>query len=148
MRGYELELPQPKKGEPESTRQLHVTDNNHDSILPKPQYQGTKNRDLGLLLDLSHPLNATMQKVQQNAKHVIATVTLRNIIISIHLSVRRYYGQENRIPSRPFRIAAMVTSSVLNMNIRPPHARKKLPSASVGGREGRIERGGPSQTKK
>ena len=110
--------------------------------------QRTESGDLGLLRNLSHPLNVTMQKVQQNAKHVMATATLRNIIISIHLSVRRYYGAENRIPSRPFRIAAMVTSSVLNINIKPPHARKKLPRASVGGREGRIERGGPIQTKK
>lgn len=81
---------------------------------------------------MSHPFIATMQKVQQNAKHVIATATLRNTIIS----------------SRPFRIAAMVTSSVLNINTKPPHARKKLARASVGGREGRIERGGLSQTKK
>jgi hypothetical protein len=89
-----------------------------------------------------------MQKVQQNAKHVIATATLRNIIVSIHLLVRRYYGVESRIPSRPLRIAAIVISSVLDINVRPPHARKKLPRASVGGREGRIERGGLSQTKK
>jgi hypothetical protein len=89
-----------------------------------------------------------MKKVQHIAKHVTATATLRNIIISMYLSVRRYYEMENHIPSRPFRIAAMVTSSVLNINIRPPHARKKLPRASVGGREGRIEQGGPSQTKK
>jgi hypothetical protein len=34
------------------------------------------------------------------------------------------------------------------IKVRPPHARKKLARASVGGREGRIERGGLSQTKK
>jgi len=45
-------------------------------------------------------------------------------------------------------MAAIVISSVENMNTRPPHARKKLPKASVGGREGRIDRGGPSHRKK
>jgi len=77
-------------------------------------------------------LKATTQNVQQNAKQVIATAKFKNIITS----------------SRPLRIAARVISSVLNMNVSPPHARKKLPKASVGGLEGRIEREGPSQTKK
>jgi hypothetical protein len=42
----------------------------------------------------------------------------------------------------------MVTSSVENMNTIPPQARKKLPRASVGGLEGRMLFGGPSQRKK
>jgi hypothetical protein len=90
-----------------------------------------------------------MSRVQQNAKHVRATATFRNIITSI--IVINYKIQENEkmnVPSRPRRIAAIVTSSVENMKTRPPQARKKLPSASVGGREGRIEREGPSQRKK
>jgi len=45
-------------------------------------------------------------------------------------------------------MAANVISSSLMMKIRPPHARKKLATASDGGREGRIDRGGLSQTKK
>jgi hypothetical protein len=45
-------------------------------------------------------------------------------------------------------MAASVTSSVENINTSPPHARKKLPSASVGGLEGSIDLGGPSQRKK
>lgn len=87
---------------------------------------------LGFRRCLSHPLNATTQKAQQNAKHVNATATLRNIIIS----------------SRPLLIAANVTSSVLSMNIKPPHARKKLPRASVGGREGKMDFGGLIHKKK
>jgi len=42
----------------------------------------------------------------------------------------------------------MVNSSVENMNVKPPHARKKEARASVGGRDGRIERGGLSHRKK
>lgn len=45
-------------------------------------------------------------------------------------------------------MAASVTSSVLSMNNKPPHAKKKLPRASVGGREGSTDLGGPSQRKK
>jgi len=45
-------------------------------------------------------------------------------------------------------MAARVTSSVENMNTSPPQVRKKLPNASVGGREGSIDLGGPSQRKK
>jgi len=86
----------------------------------------------GRLRDFSQPLKPTMNNVQLNAKHVIATATLRNIMTS----------------SLPLRIAAMVTSSVEKMKTRPPHARKKLPSASVGGRDGRIDCGGPSHKKK
>lgn len=52
------------------------------------------------------------------------------------------------LPSRPLRIAAIVTSSVENIKTKPPQVRKKLPSASVGGREGSIDFGGPSQRKK
>jgi hypothetical protein len=63
-------------------------------------------------------------------------------------AVRAPRGGSRRAPSRPRRIAAKVTSSVESMNTSPPHARKKLPSASVGGRLGRIERGGAIQTKK
>lgn len=51
-------------------------------------------------------------------------------------------------PSRPRRMAAIVTSSVENMKTSPPQARKKLPRASVGGREGRSDRGGESHRKK
>ena len=81
---------------------------------------------------LSHPLNVTTASTQQHAKHVIAMPTFRNIITS----------------SWPWRIAAIVNSSVENINSRPPHARKNDASASVGGLDGRIERGGPSQRKK
>lgn len=35
------------------------------------------------VLDLSQPLKPTTSMVQQNAKHVIATATLRNIITSV-----------------------------------------------------------------
>jgi hypothetical protein len=66
------------------------------------------------------------------------------MMVSNVYPVYSYHGS----PSRPLRIAARVISSVLNMNVSPPHARKKLPKASVGGLEGRIEREGPSQTKK
>jgi len=45
-------------------------------------------------------------------------------------------------------MAANVISSSLMIKIKPPHARKKLAKASDGGREGRIERGGLSQTKR
>jgi hypothetical protein len=45
-------------------------------------------------------------------------------------------------------MAASVTSSVENINTKPPHARKKLPRASVGGLDGRIDLGAPSQRKK
>ena len=34
------------------------------------------------LRDLSHPLNPTIQRVQQNATQVMATARLRNIMIS------------------------------------------------------------------
>ncbi len=84
------------------------------------------------LRDLSHPLKATTDSTQQRAKHVIATARFRNIIES----------------SWPAFMAPIVISSSLKMNMRPPHARKKLASASVGGREGRTERGGETQTKK
>lgn len=80
----------------------------------------------------NHPLNATTLSTQQNAKHVNATATFKNIIWS----------------AWPLRIAAIVTSSVLSWNMSPPHARKKLASASVGGRPGRTLLGGPIQTKK
>lgn len=83
-------------------------------------------------LDLSHPLKLTRTKVQQKPKQVIATATFKNIITS----------------SRPRRIAARVTSSVENIKVSPPHAKKKLLRASVGGRDGRTERGGPNQRKK
>lgn len=43
---------------------------------------------------LSHPLNVTTQSVQQNAKHVIATVTLRNIIMSVEKTDEDYYEEE------------------------------------------------------
>lgn len=86
----------------------------------------------GFTRDLSHPLKVTTQNTQQNAKHVSATPKFKNIMTS----------------SRPLRIAASVISSVLKMNVSPPQERKKPPKASVGGREGKIERGGPSQTKK
>ena len=52
------------------------------------------------------------------------------------------------LPSRPLRMAARVTSSVENMKTSPPHARKKLPSASEGGLEGNMDLGGESQRKK
>lgn len=110
-----------------------------------------RNESDGRVRDLSHPLRATMQKVQQKAKHVSATATFKNIIGSkqrMHESCLRGQYQYHDSPSRPLRIAAIVISSVLNIKVNPPHARKKLPSASVGGRDGRIERGGSSQTKK
>lgn len=81
----------------------------------------------------------------------MATATLRNIITSSNARVvsRASIGKPAcDVPSRPWRMAASVTSSVLSMKTSPPHARKKLPSASVGGREGRMERGGLSQRKK
>lgn len=56
--------------------------------------------------------------------------------------------RELHLPSLPLRMAAMVTSSSLNMKTRPPQVRKKLAKASVGGREGKMDRGGPSQRKK
>lgn len=50
--------------------------------------------------------------------------------------------------SRPERIAAKVIGSELEMNARPPAAKKKLAIASVGGREGRMDLAGRSHTKK
>src|SRR5882672_7045781 len=102
----------------------------------------------GFERDRSHPLKATMQNVQQNAKHVSATLKFNISMTSRQRSALYNTARYGSSPSRPLRIAANVISSVLKMNVSPPHARKKLPIASVGGREGRIERGGPSQTKK
>lgn len=70
-----------------------------------------------------------------------------------HICYARLYSNRtwralDDLPSRPLLIAASVTSSVLNMNMRPPHAKKKLPRASVGGREGKTELGGPNHKKK
>jgi hypothetical protein len=63
----------------ESARELYrlrlSTDNDKN--------HGAESKKLGLLRDLSHPFIAMMQNAQQNAKHVMATATLRNIIISI-----------------------------------------------------------------
>jgi 3-hydroxymyristoyl/3-hydroxydecanoyl-(acyl carrier protein) dehydratase len=47
----------------------------------KTDAQSTRNQAIAFRA-LSHPLNVTTQSVQQNAKHVIATATFRNIIIS------------------------------------------------------------------
>jgi hypothetical protein len=103
----------------------------------------------GFERDRSHPLKATTQNVQQNAKHVSATLKFMNSMTSRQwISIVQYRTKCHSSPLRPLRIAANVTSSVLKMNVSPPQARKKLPRASVGGREGRIEWGGPSQTKK
>ena len=89
-----------------------------------------------------------MDSVQQNAKQVMATATLRNIMMSNQVS-EKYNGERLiSIPSLPLRIAACVTSSVENIKTNPPQAKKKLPRASVGGREGSIDLGGPSQRKK
>ncbi len=80
----------------------------------------------------NHPFKATIPKHQQHAKQVIATATFSTIIIS----------------SWPLLIAANVSSSELNINTNPPQAKKNAANASVGGREGRIERGGATQRKK
>ena len=66
------------------------------------------------------------------------------------ITCQRFHSVEliDNAPSRPRRMAAIVTSSVDNIKTKPPHAKKKLPRASVGGREGRIDRGGPSHKKK
>lgn len=48
----------------------------------------------------------------------------------------------------PLRIAAKLICSVLNINVRPPQAKKKLDTASVGGRDGSTECGGRNQRKK
>jgi len=82
--------------------------------------------------DFSHPLKPTTKSVQQKAKQVIATAIFRNIMTS----------------SRPRLMAAIMTSSVDNMNTKPPQAKKKLPRASVGGREGRMDFGGLNHRKK
>jgi hypothetical protein len=89
-----------------------------------------------------------MQRVQQNAMQVMATARLRNIMTSRNESVNLYWSISEHLPSWPLRIAAIVTSSVDKIKTKPPQARKKLPSASVGGREGSIDFGGPSQRKK
>jgi hypothetical protein len=96
-------------------------------------------------------LKATKESVQQKAKQVEATATLRNIMTSGNPAasdVTRVPSTLADVPSRPLRIAANVTSSVENIKTSPPHERKKLPRASVGGRDGRMEFGGPSHRKK
>src|SRR5258708_35744822 len=94
-----------------------------------------------------------MQRVQQKAKQVIATATFKNIITSSNQKSvnKNHMGKDARIsnePSRPLRMAAKATSWVENINTKPPHAKKKLPRASVGGLEGSIDLGGPSHRKK
>ena len=90
------------------------------------------NLTCGIVLDLSHPLKETTAITQVRAKHVIATARHATIMIS----------------SLPCLIKATVKSEVLNMNTRPAHAKKNPESASVGGRLGRVERGGPNHRKK
>jgi len=86
----------------------------------------------GIVLDLSQPLKETTAMTQVRAKHVIATAKHATIMTS----------------SRPCLIAATVSSDVLNMNTKPPHAKKNPARASVGGRLGSVERGGPNHRKK
>jgi hypothetical protein len=69
-------------------------------------------------------------------------------ICSRFASGRQRRCAQHGSPSRPLRMAVSVTSSVLSMKVRPPQARKKLARASVGGREGKTDRGGASQRKK
>jgi len=88
---------------------------------------------------------------QQKAKQVTATAKLKiNMISSVRGIVRvlvSWIGRGKDLPI-PRRIAANVICSSLKMKTRPPHARKKLAIASVGGRDGRIECGGRNQRKK
>jgi hypothetical protein len=86
----------------------------------------------GIVLDLSHPFKETTAITQVRAKHVIATARHATIMIS----------------SLPCLIAATVKSEVLNMNTKPPQAKKNPARASVGGRLGRVERGGPNHRKR
>ena len=90
------------------------------------------NLTYGIVLDLSQPLNETTAITQVRAKQVIATAKHATIMMS----------------SLPCLMAATVKSDVLNMNTKPPHAKKNPARASVGGRLGRVERGGPSHRKK
>lgn len=90
------------------------------------------NLTCGIVLDLSQPLKETTAITQVRVKHVIATAKHATIMIS----------------SLPCLIAATVKSEVLNMNTRPPHARKNAARASVGGLLGKVERGGPNHRKK
>lgn len=56
--------------------------NNINNQVTKTDEQSARNQAI-LFRALSHPLYVTTQSVQQNAKHVIATATFRNIIISV-----------------------------------------------------------------
>lgn len=90
------------------------------------------NLTYGIFLDLSQPLKETTAIAQVRAKHVIATAKHATIMMS----------------SLPCLIAATVKSEVLNMNTKPPQAKKNPARASVGGLLGRVDRGGPSHRKK
>jgi hypothetical protein len=51
----------------------------------------------GTIRDFNHPLNAVMQKTQQKAKQVMATVTFKNIITSdkkSNISQDNYMGKD------------------------------------------------------
>lgn len=90
------------------------------------------NLTCGMVLELSQPLKETTAVTQVRVKHVTATARHATIMIS----------------SLPCLIAATVKSEVLNMNTRPPQARKNPARASVGGLLGNVERGGPNHRKK
>jgi hypothetical protein len=104
-------------------------------------------RDTGSVCNPALERDNRNQPAEGNTSHCYGEIEEKHHVV---------YGADQRIDqfvlrkSVPIcrRMAAKVICSVLKMKVRPPAAKKKLATASVGGREGSTDCGGRSQRKK